>query len=83
MEKCLKEAKGSWWQRVYITEGRSDVQNIIKHEATRDSLLQLCDCNMSRLVSQAMGAKAERLELLRGAIILSEYNACSLPAIRL
>lgn len=59
MERGLKEAKGSWWQRVYIIEGSSDVWNIIKQKATRDSLLQLCDCSMSRLVSQTMGAKAE------------------------
>lgn len=30
MKKGLKEAKGSWWQRSYIIEGRSDVWNIIK-----------------------------------------------------
>lgn len=41
MEKHLKEAKGSWWQRVYITEGRSDVQNVIKHEPQETAY---CSC---------------------------------------
>lgn len=83
MEKALKEAKGSWWQRVCIIEGGADVWNVIKQEAPETAH---CSCVAAVCLGwcpKPRGQKLSDFSVSGSGTILSEYNVCSLAVIGL